>query len=749
MLANGAPRRLSPRSGGAAQKGVVALPRARQQPDRVTALPPVTGGAHHLTPLDRAVATVAAPHSPVRAETSSLPVALTPSVAPTSRQLVSGSAVGGAARMWPAVVSTRQQQRRSRTALESKAPLALQLEAFIRREHQQYLREHPACSRTDCLHIFREVLSTFVNHFSEYRGVLSVVRDEYDAALNEMAEKVKQMQVEYLESQSDRELHAMELIQLKESLNATISNQKAQLSATQELVHSMRDQLSAAEHANSLLTLEMEQRRKTYLEAQQQVKLLSHAMIEESGRTAAAREASRKLEKENQLHEARIKVLKENVAELEDFLRQQTYAQLEEQRLSDGDGVAGVPPHPAPSAVAARPLRQNADSSSPGVYSKRFVAQLLARVDVLEMKLANAASPSGSGGTAAAVEVPPQEDRRHPSRTLSPAPNTTTPPHRSIATVGVADATLPVMREWLRREGVGEAELEASDIIVPPGRCATEVMGFLAVTQPVRHRHLSLAVTLQLLETMWDARALSPDSPRLPQFFLEWLRTQSGDPAEAKALGVNILDTCQRNCHHPECHGLLAVLKGFLPEDVVHEGRRRLNRLRRSASKAPATQHGKMAFDAFFAEVRAACPEKSVANMLHLRFTVFRRSGADGQVELAELLHDDAYFVLLFKQQWLQEVDAFTLRVVEGIRDEGDSKRNLVAVAKATRVLRDLDAALSEEEVYTYISQASLRPIIDVSSAADGLMTPLEAMLTRFRTTVLLYRRSPEDVIAA
>ncbi|GET89674.1 hypothetical protein, conserved [Leishmania tarentolae] len=719
---------------GRAGKTSAAAPQGRNWQQGPSA-PSLDRGAYHLAPLGRALATVAAPHLPGQTQRTSPPSGQP--FAPLARQLVSSDAVSAPVQMWPAVTSSRQ--RRRQAALNSKAPFALQLEAFIRREHKQYLREHPLCSRADCLHIFREVFSTFVNHFSEYKGVLSIIRDEYDAALNEMSEKVKRMQVEYLESQTDRELHAMEIIQLKESMNATISNQKAQLSAAQELLHAMRDQVTAAEHANTLLTLEMEQRSKTHIEAQQQVKLLSHAMIEESARTASAREAVRKMEKVSQLQEARITVLKEKVAELEEALRQQTYALIQDRDILPGNALAAIDLRDS-SPSSNGTLCGSLDAKAGG-YSKYVITRILARIDDLEMQLAMATKKD----TAAPAGVRSMDDAAvHPKFLSSQTTGNTSA--RGYPAAGIpADTVLPVMREWLRQEGVGEAELEPTDVIVPPGRNLSETMGFLSATLPVKHRHLSLQVTLELLELMWRARTQALSSSRLPQFFLEWLQTQAGHPTEAKALGVNLLDTCQHNIHHPDCRALLAVLRGFLPEEMVHMCRRRIAQLRLSTSKSAATLHDKMAFDAFFNEVRTVCPEKSLANMLHLRFTVFRSRNEAGEVELDHVLSEDSYFVKLFKQQWLQEVETFTLRVIEGIRDESEDKRSSISLVKAASVLQRLDAAMGEE-VYTYISLASQRPVIDIS-VTEGVTVPLDAMLHRFRTSVLLYRRSPEELV--
>lgn len=771
------------RSGAPRHAGGNAVPAARRGLQKPRSdLAGNDRGAYHLPPLRPPVAMASAasprrashddgggaPHLPLALVSAAPPPAAATAAAlvPTSRPLVSSSALAGPVQMWPAVTSTRQRRRRQQT-LESKSPLSLQLEGFIRREHQQYLREHPACSRTDTLFIFREALATFVNHFSEYRGVLCLIRDEYDAALAEMTERAKQMQVEYLESQSDRGLHAMELMQLKESMNATISNQQAQLGVLQGLVHSLRDQLTAAEHANSMLTVEMEQKKKTYVEAQQQVKLLSRAMIEETARTAAERERAARYERDAQLQESRIQVLQGNVAELEECLRQQAYTQNDERETRRRSSrYPSPPPLPLPLLTGARASVAGAAGGDGGGATAatrgaaaEFVAQLLSRIDALEMKTQllerdeeEREAAAAVAGLAAPVVAPPPAGVLRAGTSSSAAAATKNMDQASGSTKTTTpsvDALYPVMRQWLRLEGIGEAEVESTDVIIPPGRCATEDAGFLGVGQPVKHRHLSLAVTLRLIEAMWQARERpTVDKTRLRQFFQEWLRTQAADVVEAKALGLNIIDACQHNVHHPECRALLLILRGYLPEEVALTWRRRLAQLQQPAQVAPLTTLETMPYEDFFSHVRAVCPEKSIANMLQLRFAVFHHcADAEFQVKLADVFGDDSYFVRLFKLQCLQEVEKFTLQVTEGIREVADERHNTVALAKVMQVLRGLDPVLSDEEVHTYISQSCQKPVIDVATADDNVTTHLDVMLARFRSTVLLQRRSPEDAV--
>ncbi|KPA73508.1 hypothetical protein ABB37_09824 [Leptomonas pyrrhocoris] len=444
------------RNGAAGRAGApVMARRGLQKPFRN--VPSVGRGAYHLPPLSSPAPPAPSAASPRRASnldtTKDLQLTVTSSsaavavAAPNHDTLASSSALAGSVQMWPAVTSTRQ--RRRQKALESKSPLSLQLEGFIRREHQQYIREHPSCSRTDTLFIFREALATFVNHFAEYRGVLYLIRDEYDAALNEMTEKAKQMQVEYLESQSDRGLHAMELMQLKESTNATISNQQAQLGVLQGLVHALRDQLTAAEHANSMLTVEMEQKKKTYVEAQQQAKLLSRAMIAETARTAAERERAQKLQKESNLQMSRIMVLQGNVTELEECLRQQVslHSEAQDPRSRSGKFTGSAlrrsaAPHGSAAACSASGDVAEADAPS------EYVSHLLSRIDALEMKVQLMTQQDGAAESketkAKALQPSKTEEESAVSTSIGIRAAAAKSPAGATASV---DALFPVVRQ--------------------------------------------------------------------------------------------------------------------------------------------------------------------------------------------------------------------------------------------------------------------------------------------------------------
>eukprot|EP00796_Vickermania_ingenoplastis_P008769 gene8769-6170_t len=245
--------------------------------------------------------------------------------------------------LWPVGASSVAHPNGSGRELVAKAPLALQLEAFIRKEHRQFLLDHPGCSKPETLHIFREAFRVLSEHFCEYRGVLTLIQDEYEAALTDVLEQVRQMRIIDLENKSDRSLHAMELAAIKESLNTTISNQRAELQSAQGLIHALREQLASAEKANELLRREIRKNNKEQLHAQEQVKMLSNTIIEEAARSANMLIASKKKDKDIELLNSCVKVLREEVEELHTSL-------LEQLRMAMELRTPGM----APTMIAAR-----------------------------------------------------------------------------------------------------------------------------------------------------------------------------------------------------------------------------------------------------------------------------------------------------------------------------------------------------------------------------------------------------------
>lgn len=223
--------------------------------------------------------------------------------------------------------------------LVSKPPLALQLEAFIRKEHRQFLLEHPGCTKCDTLQIFREAFQVLSQHFSEYRPLMTLIHDEYEAALNDVLSEVKRMRIIDLENKSDRSLHAMELATVKESLNTTISNQKAELEAAQGLITSLREQLFTAQETIDTLRYNIRKAHLEQVHAQEEVKLLSQSMIDEANRSGLVLQSLKKKDQDINLLMDCVKVLRDEVEELHSALINHIHLSMKSSQPSDNPSV--------------------------------------------------------------------------------------------------------------------------------------------------------------------------------------------------------------------------------------------------------------------------------------------------------------------------------------------------------------------------------------------------------------------------
>lgn len=297
----------------------------------------------------------------------------------------------------------------------SRAPLALQVEAFIRKEHRQFLLHHPGCTKVETLEIFREAFRALAEHFSEYRAVLNLIQDEYEAALTEVEGEVKQMRIIDLENKSDRSLHAMELANVKESLNATISNQRAELLSARGLIRGLREELIAAENARNLLRHELRENSDDRVHRQEQVQLLHSALIEEANNSAAWLRKLKAKDKDMELLQSCVKVLREEVEELHLALMEQLHIamdqrqQLANMRAGRGDGSfssvgsghAGLfrapPPFPLSFNTSATSMPNRQPSALPFLGTSKAMDALSVRKE-MEHHYAHDVSSSGSGG---------------------------------------------------------------------------------------------------------------------------------------------------------------------------------------------------------------------------------------------------------------------------------------------------------------------------------------------------------------
>lgn len=304
----------------------------------------------------------------------------------------------------------------------------------------------------------------------------------------------------------------------------------------------------------------------------------------------------------------------------------------------------------------------------------------------------------------------------------------------------------PIIQAWLREEGIGEKELEATDTLLSSGHWHGMDMSFLGVAAPVKNLHLDLEAVLQLLDRIWGERETKLTYSRLRNFFLQWLDKETGNPTAGKVLGVNMMWVCLRNIQHPDCYVFIHALKGFIPEDVALTWRKGIRHLRRTCennTNYTLEKEQLIHVNILFEALRGFFPEKSIEHMLQLRFCFYRASGGTENASWPELMKEDSTFVQYIKRQMIREIEEFTLLVVERLRAAVEpTKPDHIQVKKVSQVLQACDPALPDYVVRKMTAEACLKTIRDVAIADDTLLVVLNTVLSRFRSVVLLRRAS-------
>lgn len=704
--------------------------------------------------------------------------------------------------VWPAYTS-KVTTSKSRT---SKAPLALQVEAFIRKEHRQYILDHPGCAKSETLHIFREAFRSLTEHFSEYRSVLTLIHDEYEDALTDVLTEVKRMKVIDLENKSDRSLHAMELAAVKERLNTTISNQRTEIQSAHGLIQALRDQLTAAQNSNAFLQRQLRENIKEHAHALEQVKLLSNSIIEEANRSGALLESSKKKDKDMELLNSCVKVLREEVEELNVALMEQLRIAME-QRI--GAGPVALQPRNSNGSKALgkfvksveAPTEEKEETTGTAVdpganefslkgitYSEDYVADLLSRLDSLGFEVARLKrekelsktmtshinqtkgtqtegelkneitgtliNEQSAGGFVTSLSRLSTILGANPSSPVAASPFQSQRMRRTLVLQKKKEEELrrltmekeyPIIRGWLREEEISEQSLEEMDVILPCGIWDGMDMSCLALSEPVKNMHLTLSSVHQLLDKIWSERESKPSYNRLQLFFLQWLEKETGNAENAKELGANIIAICRVNFTDPDCYLFVHALKNFLPEEIALTWRKGLRHLARHCEQTALFENEEhvVSVKGLFECVRSFFPEKPLEHMLQLQFCMHRETGGAESVPWKDVLDESSNFVRLLKKQFTQEVERFTLLVIEQLRKEAiPSKETHIEVRKVFEVLKKSDPYLPDHTVRRLTADGCLKTIRDVAVADEKQIAALSTVTTRFRSVVLLRRAS-------
>ncbi|EKF29831.1 hypothetical protein MOQ_006366 [Trypanosoma cruzi marinkellei] len=618
---------------------------------------------------------------------------------------------------WPA--------KQKRLAGVSKAPLALQLEAFIRREHQLYLHEHRECTHADTLHIVREAFSVLTEHFMEYRGVLSFIREEYEATIDEATNELRRLRTLNLEAESDRSFYVMELMRQREGFTTVISNQQAQLQANQGLILSLRDQVATLEKSNSKLVTELGVKRKELEDMTTTSKLLANSMIEESARNSQILQAHRSDERELGRMNAQVKLLKEKLDESD-----KRFNALLQQAIFDNPGLRRDGFDEENSNEAQ--LSPNSEAKKDKKETDQSIVALQRRIDDLLLdyeQLKQQTTASKVSSTKEYNEILRSEESSCP------------PQNSTVIVMDQVNSSSKLIRSWLRKENLTEREIDAMDYLLPPGKCEEDPLSFLKICYPVRNLRIKKRIVIGMFREFWSSRQTNLHLP-LKVYFMEWLRRKVGPGKVAEEVGFNMFSVCQRNLDDPECRAALLIFRSFLPEDVVLTWQKDIRSLEDACCASPRVVNKNIQTAFVENAIRVVMPEKSYVHMLELRLYLWRLSKGLEKVPVDMLFNENSHFFYTLRKQFLYEVEEFTLQVVEAIRSLSEDSTT-VRLQDITGAISNLDRGIPRGTLHRLVAEATQLTAMDVATADANFRVRLQTVLHRFRSSVLLRRATP------
>lgn len=177
---------------------------------------------------------------------------------------------------WPSTAS------KAVHAVSTRPPLSIELENYIRKEQRNLLLEKPTASKLELLAIYREVFGSIIHHFQEYSGVLSAIKEAYDATITELNFSVQRAAIIELENKSMEGTHAMQLLQEREKMQSCLSEANTQLQAALRTNQMQRQHIAKLELENALCEQKVTDRKKEYDESQERIRVLSVTLVEEA-----------------------------------------------------------------------------------------------------------------------------------------------------------------------------------------------------------------------------------------------------------------------------------------------------------------------------------------------------------------------------------------------------------------------------------------------------------------------------------
>ena len=309
---------------------------------------------------------------------------------------------------WPCM-SNENKDRGQLVPVAARSPLALELEAFIRKEHRQLLLHSPGASRLQAIPIYREAWGCIINNFPEYAALLSLIRQEYDGVMEELqvqSEKALRMDKE---NRDMKGVHNMQLIQEREQMERHLSEKKIQLDAAIKANIAARQQYSLLEVQMEQKQYEFNQLQKELADSQERVRLLSMTVIDEGSKSAKYFTQLKEKKHENEQLSTLVHSLKATLSESEKQVDnlQRALSSAQERLVSESSLPPAGPDAPTKkSSMRKRSVSLSRTSSTAHTSAARESSP---KSVVREHQPASPPKLSSPLGSAAAFDVPPEQ----------------------------------------------------------------------------------------------------------------------------------------------------------------------------------------------------------------------------------------------------------------------------------------------------------------------------------------------------
>lgn len=690
--------------------------------------------------------------------------------------------------------------RTASTAVTTRPPLSIELETYVRREHRELMLSKPDATKFDSLPIFREAFGCIINHFPEYSSVLSLIKSEYDAVLEELSMSSQRASKIEIENKSMKGTHSMQLLQEREKMNSCLSEAQVQLQAALRNNQVQRQHIAKLEHDLAYQEQRMEQRQKDFDESQERIRVLGVTLVEEATKISRyiteLTKANKEIDRLNRL----VGSLRQLVAEGERTIsafrnsgldaNDSTFRRKSSMRLTapkqqlHSVTQAATPPSnqrrgsvqshspPATSEGQRRPQHSPNNNEEDNDEMQQYCFDLECKVEALEhettvqkgeikklyWKISKLQQTTDRDTLTPRPEWSSAE-RRLPGLRFEEGRSSMDRMNDILAFVqnrlraelleNERKAYGEIIWNWLDDENLCESDLLHRNKYFIPRGTSKSIQPYLRASKPVRNRRFKKGDVEVLLNQFWNARFVRRKTipfPSVEEYWFEWATKETGSEGAAVELSYNIFDVCERFQHDPDCKLFLKIIRGELCELVVADQRDSIEMLLETCESNRIPGDSRITRLNFMKSVRLVFPEKTRDHMTKLRF-ILALWTVEEEFAFRELFTEDAdgnqsQFIEALRKQHIYEIEQFTVEVTECIR-QLVKENGMVNVADAMLAVHELDPRMTDSDVQVIFSQACRLTLPDLLGADRSMEVDGESMITRLKLQVMLRRKGP------